>query len=173
MDTLFDLGKIQMLSLWQPWSSLCLWKNPDGKAEKQIETRHWFTNYKGLIAIHATKTFTPEAKFEIETNKEMQNALERHGYMPNIHGAKYLPSGAILGVVELYKIVKMDAKNEWLSNYPEREKHFGFYEAGRYAWCLRNPIEFKTPIVCRGLQGIGSPPAEVKAEIEKQLLVTV
>lgn len=171
MNTLFDLGKIQMLSLWQPWAWLCVRRNPfDDKAEKQIETRHWLTNFRGLLAIHATKTLTPEAKFEIEENEEIQAALERHGFHPSIHGAKHLTFGAIVGVAELYKIVQMDAKNEWLKTYyPEREKSFGLYEKGRYAWCLRNQIEFKQPIICRGLQGIGSPPRDIEEEILKQM----
>lgn len=41
---------VMMLSLWNPWASLCVWTNPlDGLAEKQVETRHWQTSYRDWL----------------------------------------------------------------------------------------------------------------------------
>ena len=40
---------MKALTLWQPWASLV------GPA-KTIETRGWYTNYRGPIAIHAANT---------------------------------------------------------------------------------------------------------------------
>lgn len=161
--------KIKMLSLWQPWASLCVWTNPDGgKAEKQIETRHWQTPYRGLVAIHATKTLVREAKLEIETNSELRKALLRHGfaaYGELIRGS-FLHS-KILGVVELTEIRPLDFHNKWLTEeFSEREEHFGFYQPGRFGWVFKNHVEFDNPIPCRGLQSLGAP----KPEIQEQIL---
>ena len=166
-----------MLSLWQPWASLCVWKNPDnGKAEKQIETRHWSTDYRGLIAIHATKTLTPQARFEIANNSHIQDALIRHGAV-DFGSVKRvtLTVGAIIGVVELAEIYTTE---NILVNFnfftmvaseAKREKAFGNYEPNRFGWLFKNPIEFKTPIECRGLQSLGSPKPEIEALIFEQL----
>ena len=43
---------IKALTLWQPWASLIAW------GEKQYETRSWSTEYRGLLAIHASKRET-------------------------------------------------------------------------------------------------------------------
>lgn len=48
------------ISLHQPWASLI----GNGKL---FETRSWPTNHRGLLAIHAAKRFTPEARALLET----------------------------------------------------------------------------------------------------------
>jgi hypothetical protein len=165
--------KIMMLSLWQPWASLCIWKNADGKAEKQIETRHWKTNYRGLLAIHATKTITTEAKFEVTINSVMQETLLSR----NIHYSEIgrcLPLGAIVGIVELVGIrtFESDGAHSWVDrNYPKREQSFGNFETGRFGWLLQNPIEFSEPIVCRGSQGLGGVSPEIREQIFNQIEV--
>lgn len=40
---------MKALTLCQPWASLIAW------GEKQYETRSWSTDYRGLLAIHASK----------------------------------------------------------------------------------------------------------------------
>jgi len=164
------MSKIMMLSLWQPWASLCVWKNPDGKAEKQIETRHWKTSYCGLLAIHATKTITPEARHEVETNPVMLRTLLERG-INCFTMEKHLTLGAIVGVVELCGVRMFESTGlSWVDrNYPNREKFFGNFEIGRYGWILQNPIEFKEPIYCRGLQGLGIPKPEIQELIFKQM----
>lgn len=163
---------IKMLSLWQPWASLCIWKNPDdNKAEKQIETRHWDTSYRGLVAIHATKPLVPEALFEIQNNPEIQSALMRHkavdfGSVKRVT----LTVGAILGVVTLEKIVQFECSSpDILSEFPPREESFGLYGFGRFGWIFTNPIEFKNPIECRGLQNLGTPKPEIIERIFEQM----
>lgn len=165
------MEKIMMLSLWQPWASLCIWTNPeDGKAEKQIETRHWSTDYRGLVAIHATKTLVKDAKQEIDTNLEIQAALQRHGFKEFCGVCRgVLPLGKIVGVVELVEIRPLNWINEWLSDFSEREQSFGLYMPGRYGWIFKNPIEFETPISCRGLQSLGTPKPEIREQIFEQL----
>lgn len=44
-------GAIKALTLYQPWATLV------AIGAKRIETRSWWTAYRGLLAIHASKTF--------------------------------------------------------------------------------------------------------------------
>ncbi len=162
--------EIRILPLWQVWASLCVWVNSDdGLAEKQIETRSWQTAYRGLIAIHATASLTPEARFEIETNKEMQDALLRHGFMPDIHGAKHLPFGAIIGVTELVDCLQFVAGNrERFRGFPRRVWSFGDFTEGRFGWIFENPVEFKEPIPHKGCQGMAIAFGEIYEKILEQ-----
>ncbi len=51
MSDLFGhIPTIKAISLWQPWASLV------AAHVKRHETRHWSTEYRGLLAIHAAKT---------------------------------------------------------------------------------------------------------------------
>ena len=45
---------MKVLSILQPWASLCLTVDEKGKALKQIETRSWNTKYRGELLIHAS-----------------------------------------------------------------------------------------------------------------------
>jgi activating signal cointegrator 1 len=49
----------RVLSLWQPWASLIAW------GLKRYETRSWATNYRGRLAIAATKTQPVDIKAQI------------------------------------------------------------------------------------------------------------
>ena len=44
------------LSLWQPWASAI------AVGAKVFETRHWATERRGLIAIHAAKRWTRDQR---------------------------------------------------------------------------------------------------------------
>ena len=46
-----EVEQIQMklISLWEPWATLM------ALGAKKVETRSWDTNYRGLLAIHASK----------------------------------------------------------------------------------------------------------------------
>lgn len=41
---------MRLLSLWQPWAAFMAWRF------KIVETRSWITPFRGLVAIHASKT---------------------------------------------------------------------------------------------------------------------
>jgi activating signal cointegrator 1 len=42
---------MKALSLMQPWATLLIC------GEKTVETRSWRTSHRGLLAVHASKTF--------------------------------------------------------------------------------------------------------------------
>jgi len=71
--------------------------------------------------------------------------------------------GAVLGTVELNGAITTHcAKNRSLCPwFPEKDYALGDYTDGRWAWGLKNPIEYDKPIPAHGHQGIWrwTPPA--------------
>jgi activating signal cointegrator 1 len=138
--------EIRMLSLWQPWASLV------ATGIKQVETRHWPTNYRGLIAIHAAKR--PVCR----TGHELISAVG--GSIPDGMVVSY---GAIVAVARLRYCTQMAVNNEqqaycYLPSgerfYPSvTEELCGNWDDGRYAWFLED-VKSVDPIYTRGMQGI-------------------
>lgn len=108
---------MKALSITEPYASLIL----EGK--KHIETRSWYTGYRGRILIHASATRIP---------KEWRHLL------PLIEEPR---NGYILCSADLTHCIPMT--EEWIQKVSESEKSLGFYAPGRYAWVLENvqPIE--------------------------------
>lgn len=111
---------MRALTLRQPWASLVV------RGAKQIETRERSTSYRGLIAIHASRTFDP-AQWRLSDREPFASAL---GGL-NLH--KTL--GKVIGTVELVDCRPV----EEIGEISAQERAFGHFEAGRWAWVLRNP----------------------------------
>ncbi len=135
--------EIRGLTLTEPWATLVV------LGEKQIETRSWSTNYRGLLAIHAAKKFPAWAR---DTCLE-EPFLSSVGPIP-----EYL--GCILGVVQLAHI----SATERLRRYQlpsEKERAFGDYANGRFAWMLAGAKMLDNPIPCRGMLGLWKVPLQI------------
>ena len=147
---LFGQQNIKILPLWQPWASFVVW------GEKRNETRSWqpAKNWTGILAILATKTFQKEAKHLCATNPFFRQTIEA--------GNSDLPFGAIIGSVELFNVVPTDYIEQFTT---PKEKAFGDYSTGRFAWLLRNPVELKMPIPFKGHQGMWNAPEEIETII--------
>lgn len=145
---------MKLLSLWQPWATL--WVH----GEKLIETRSWGTDYRGRVAVHAGKHFTEEERHLCFT-EPFKSALARCGY--SHPGA--LPLGALLGYVTLTECRRMvpaleEAKKD--ARVTEKERAFGGWEAGRFAWVSAGERKLlERPIPFRGAQGLRDLPAEI------------
>lgn len=63
---------MKTISLWQPWASLVAIK------AKRIETRSWYTSYRGPLAIHAAKVF-PKWVHELCCEAPFSEALVEYG----------------------------------------------------------------------------------------------
>lgn len=135
---------MKALSLWQPWASLVAMN------EKRVETRDWATKHRGLLAIHATAKMPPfwlgasrhTEAFRLELADVLGVRLSG-----DISAAKKLPLGAVLCVVNLVDIRETREVREILC---ERERIFGNYDDGRYAWFLELVEVFETPITVKG-----------------------
>lgn len=131
---------IKAISILQPWASLI------AAEAKKIETRSWKTQYRGPLAIHASKAFSKE-------NKDFAAII------PELKG-KDIYCGHIIAVVNLTDCVKVESWDEergeasLLSgnnhyHVEGREFLFGNYAPGRYGWILENITPIK-PVEAKG-----------------------
>lgn len=132
---------MKALTLWEPWASLV------AREHKRVETRIWSTKYRGPLAIHAAKVLPPEWLGASRHSPEFQGYVART--MPEYfgRGAKAMPLGCVLCVVNLVSIEETAVVRDGLS---EQELTFGNYEDGRYAWFFEMIEVFETPIPAKG-----------------------
>lgn len=112
---------LKMLSLWQPWASLCFLVNPEtGHPFKSIETRGWSTDYRGPVAVHAalnTKALDYacwQSEHDGETDPiiapfgaRIHAKTTANGRVKAVHD---LPLGAVVGVADLVDVVPIVSK---------------------------------------------------------------
>lgn len=140
---------MKALTLTQPWATLV------AIGVKRIETRSWRTPYRGPLAIHAAKGFPKWAR---ETCEESAFAIEL--------GPAILPVAAIIATCRLVsclptrelqtdQLIQMDPRaacNDVLLD--ERERLFGDYSLGRWAWILADVHALAKPIPAKGALGL-------------------
>lgn len=155
---------MKCLSLIQPWATLI------AIGEKSIETRSWFTPYRGPLAIHASAAMTPDSRDFASGCPAVYRALHRAGYTTRtqmnrykllFEDQKWLPAGAVIATCELVDCIEIQPKRRWI-NYADRliippdepELTFGDYTPGRFAWILRNVQALPEPVPARGMLGL-------------------
>ena len=144
---------MKALTLWQPWASLV------AQGHKSIETRCWTTKYRGELAVHSAAKLPPKWLGASRFQPEFRNALadcfncrrdrdERSGVHIDDR-IKALNYGKILCVVRL---VEIRETSDFMvqETITDRERLFGNYEAGRYAWYLEMLEKFDEPIPAKG-----------------------
>lgn len=104
---------------------------------KDVENRSWSTSHRGLLLIHAGKQLDA-AGFEFIWKLGLHRALPMD-----------LPLGRLVGSVQLQDVVGGYA-SKWASR-------------GSWHWVLTRPREFRTPVVCRGGQGLFYPAVSARA----------
>jgi len=157
-------GEVRVLSLLQPWATLWV------AGAKLIETRSWGTDYRGRVAVHASKGFDREARTICEI-EPFRSVLRGLGFA----SADQLPRGSILGLVTITGCNLMLASDapgrNWINIAPgadarltEQERAFGEYRVGRHAWMTspdRNVLP--QPIPFKGGLGLRTLPSEIVA----------
>lgn len=158
---------MKVLSLLQPWASLCVHIDDNGKALKQIETRSWNTKHRGRLLIHASAGKKKEA---IHLYNESKRSFL---YNSNFRGVAFndLPFGAIIGCVDLVDTIGFNEEfqMETSKKLSNQELAFGDYSPNRYGWLLSNPILFREPIPCKGQLSIWNLPAELEPLVNRQI----
>jgi hypothetical protein len=164
---------MKAISLWQPWAMLV------AIGAKWIETRHWKTNHRGDLLIHAAKRHSQE-QIDFMLSEPCRSILKIHGIKPEMRDAgschaDQLPLGALLAVRNLAdcKIIPVEQcfyraswacgkrSTEWMCPPVGSELHFGNYEPGRWAWRFVEGQRLHCPIPYRGAQGFFEVPDAV------------
>lgn len=166
---------MKAISLYQPWATLV------AIGEKKIETRSWRTDYRGPLAIHASKNdryCNPKSKDYLCDREPFYSALQ-HGF--RYFGTNILLLGGIVATCNLDTVIKIPHfptryMSSWIfyciDAYPqdcvpqkegetvipippdEPELSFGDYTPGRYAWVLDNVKVLDQPISAKGKLGL-------------------
>ncbi len=143
---------MKALTLWQPWATLVAME------AKKIETRCWKTSYRGLIAIHSAMRVPPKWLGASSRTDPFRDELadlfcvrrdrdDRAGkHVDDI--LRGLPMGKIVCIVRLTGIEETNSMMAEMLT--ERERLFGNYEEGRYAWHLEMVEVIEPPIPAKG-----------------------
>lgn len=128
---------MKALSLLQPWASLV------AAGAKRYETRSWGTDYRGPLAIHASKSAFEGREYFL-SSEVAQAALDGLCWLD-------LPRGAIVATARLTDCFRSRGLPP-----PDRCQHegaFGNFERGRFLWKLEDvrPIQ---PAPARGSLGL-------------------
>jgi hypothetical protein len=111
---------MKAISLWQPYASL--WLTP----RMTHVTRHWSTSHRGWLAIHAAKSW------------EKDLSLGLRDLLADVFGRdwqKALPTGAVLGAVELTDVVPAEqVYSDMLDDAALDDLLCGDFSPGRHAW---------------------------------------
>lgn len=116
--------------------------------QKQLETRSWRTNYRGLIAIHAAKKWGADQK-EITTRYPYRVVL------PKFVKDNEYAFGCVLAVGMLTGIYSTKSVKPRLPNLDTpHEEAFGDYRFGRWAWHIQQVKQLPKPLPATGGQGL-------------------
>jgi len=146
------------LSLWQPWASLV------AVGAKRIETRSWATDYRGWVAIHATKK-SPLECWQLCNTEPFRTALCAIDETGRFHtdgnrgvSGPDLPQGAIVAFAHLAKCARISGGNPTALalrlHGAEFERAFGDYTPGRVAWIFDRVVAVPEPIPASGGRGL-------------------
>ena len=164
---------MKALTVKQPWAHLI------AAGAKRWETRSWSTNYRGLLAIHASKDMgTVDAVLvknpgENPVQPEYQHPFYR--YLPSDWNGLYgdICYGGIEAIVEiqdcqpaervaqsLKAMVANDDLHHDIRRMASEELRFGNFEAGQWAWqlALHVNVSGRCCGLVRGRQGLWNLP---------------
>lgn len=127
---------MKVLSIRQPWASLIAYKI------KAVELRTWKTNYKGPLAIHASKGFDKTA-YQILKNLFPDKPFDLLEY----------PRGKIIATCYLLDTISLEG-----STYDVfTDRHLcplSHFQRVPYGWVFRGAKPLRNPIPCKGQQGL-------------------
>ncbi|MXV16856.1 ASCH domain-containing protein [Hufsiella ginkgonis] len=122
---------MKTITLRQPWATLM------ARGYKKLETRSWATKHRGPLLIHASKQIS---KADLELCKIYPFNLF-------VGDPGKLPLGCIVGAVNVTDVHRTE---DVVVSINGRERAFGDYSEGRYAWRCINAQEFADPIYTKG-----------------------
>lgn len=145
------------LSLTQPWATLV------AIGAKRIETRSWWTEYRGPLVIHAAKAFPRVARAFADTSRFI---IPLRTEIEALYGQASWPLGAIVAMAELDEIVPM----AYLTDISAQERAFGDYSPGRFAWRLTDVRPLREPILATGALGVWTVSSAIAEQVKQSTL---
>lgn len=155
---------MKVISLWQPWATLIAW------GLKEYETRHWWTSYRGPLAIHAAKRKM--------TSEDKALLSHLHFLAPEVmQQINEIPYGAIVAIANLQScrvmVPSLQGATEFareckfsIEAQTDLERLVGNWQPGRYAWQL-GQVRYVNPIPLQGRQGLWPADPETVAAIKE------
>lgn len=140
---------MKTLTVWQPWASLLITPDPRnaGAPIKDAENRKWWTDFRGMLGIHAGKKYDSfGAEWIRNMAKDYLYPDQRDVVLAVLDEAESLPLGCFIGSVLLVGCTKHHTS--WWSD-PEQ-----------YKWIARNPKSC-SPIPYPGKRGLWNFPDEL------------
>lgn len=171
---------MKAITLYQPYASLI------AVGVKTIETRCWFTPYRGPLAIHAAKTVPASWQLEGEAlcaRFKEQLGGKVLGEKKSLFGGNVLPVACIVAVAELYDCLPTDDTfdddgylfdaaadvEERRVRAPDNDLLTGNFSEGRYGWMLANIRPLTNPVPVRGQRGLWDVDHVTQSLIQKEL----
>ncbi len=170
---------MRTISLWEPWASAVAIR------AKRYETRHWSTDYRGPLAIHAAKRLNKSELRDLSADSCWRGALSALGFSPAGYGSieQYLTFGAIVAVCDLVdckpteslSAAELDERRlpTGVTNpaFAWRERDMGDFYPGRFACKLENVRRIQPAIPWKGAQGFFDVPDDVLSQQIKPVRV--
>ncbi len=152
---------IKAITLLEPWAILV------ATGFKKIETRSRISNYRGKLAIHASKR-NPKWARELCFLEPFRSVLDEINMRANYTlPLSNLPLGAVIATCWMKEccLIKEDGlyrlipyrmgKPEYYAPLPgEPERSFGDFTPGRYAFILEDVKPLPEPIPAKGILGM-------------------
>lgn len=152
---------MKALTAYQPHASLV------AIGAKKIETRSWYTSYRGPLAIHASANYRGPGR-DLPWQEPFKSALRQ--FWQDSGGIR-LPFGSIIAVCNLVNCLQVFSNgktsailDDGKTTITGNEYAFGDFRAGRYAWLLENVRQVE-PVPCKGRQRLWDVPGEVEEMI--------
>ncbi|MBD1849902.1 ASCH domain-containing protein [Leptolyngbya sp. FACHB-711] len=146
---------MKIITLHQPWASLI------ALGLKKYETRHWLTDYRGELLIHAAKTKATVETMAVFWNALVLGGVDRSQFFTlessreagwNVHPLDPQNTyGQIIATSQLADCLKMT--NRFINEQTELERSVGFWEVGRFALRLDDVRPLPNPIPFKSRQG--------------------
>lgn len=151
---------MKTITVTEPWASLI------SIGAKKIETRSWYTDFRGPIAIHAAKGITGADLDWFFDCYEALDAFEQagwvgwSGYRPKVKDAFPGTRGSIIATATLVDCVRFYggidtyvAQGRRFS-LTQRERAFGDFTPGRYGFLLTDVVRLPQPVPVKGALGL-------------------
>lgn len=155
-----DSQPARAITIWQPYATLI------AIGAKQFETRSWSTYHTGPLLIHAARRWDADRADDCERVKQV---LEHHDFTSDAT-IGHLPWKETLGCVLAVATLVVCTKCRWMSRgLTDMEREYGNFAPYRLAWQLADVQPLKSPVACRGHQGLWIPDKELLELVAKEI----